>query len=190
VTVLRSIKGKIIHNTKEIPSFIQDHLNFFKMRSLDPDACHFFHYFEEISWRAAFLEQTLEILGAIDIIEMLPHHIVAEWLNGLLSYLHRLATVKGEILEGLGGQLQHLTRENYLGRYDYGDVTDADIVSTEMTDLIKRRRDLVTKGIQLIVRYKCSGMFHDNEINFLNIYLIRFHIAEGILDAMQASSQQ
>ena len=72
-----------------------------------------------------------------------------------------------------------MTRENYLGRYDYKDVTDADIVMTETTELLSRRKDLITKGIQLITRYKSTGLFKENEVNFLNIYLIRFHLTEG-----------
>ena len=52
-----------------------------------------------------------------------------------------------------------LSQENYLGRYDYDDVTDADIVMTEITDLLKQRKDLMVKGAQLIARYKNSGLF-------------------------------
>ena len=70
-----------------------------------------------------------------------------------------------------------MTQENYLGRYDYDDVTDADIVMTEITELLGQRKDLMVKGAQLVARYKNSGLFKQNEINFLNIYLIRFHLA-------------
>lgn len=73
------------------------------MRNLDPNSCHFYYYFEELAWRAAFIEQVLEVLGATDIIEQLPHNIIAEWLNGLLSYLYKIATISQDILEGLGG---------------------------------------------------------------------------------------
>lgn len=45
LTVLRSIKGKIVTNSKDIPPLLQDHLNFFKMRNLDPNTCHFYYYF-------------------------------------------------------------------------------------------------------------------------------------------------
>ena len=72
-----------------------------------------------------------------------------------------------------------MTANNYLGRYDYGDVTDADIVMTETSELVKRKKDLIVKGIQIITRYKILKLFKENQVNFLNIYLIRFHIAEG-----------
>lgn len=70
-----------------------------------------------------------------------------------------------------------LTTNNYLGRYDYGDVTDGDIVMTEASQLLKMKKDMIVKGIQIITRYKILGLFKENQVNFLNIYLIRFHIA-------------
>lgn len=100
-----------------MPLFIQDHLNFFKMRNLDPQSCHFFYYYEELIWRSSFLQQVLEVLGANDQLELLPQAVIAEWLNGLLSYLFRLATVSPQLLEGLEGQEVSLAREHFVGRY-------------------------------------------------------------------------
>lgn len=51
---------------------------------------------------------------------------------------------------------------------------------TGISSIISRRKDFVSKGIQIITRYKTSGLFKENQINFLNIYLIRFYLAEGI----------
>jgi len=53
------------------------------------------------------------------------------------------------------------------------------MIVTGMTNLIKHRKDYISKGIQLITRYKSSGLFRANQINFLNIYLIRFYLADG-----------
>jgi len=53
------------------------------------------------------------------------------------------------------------------------------MVMTGTTNMINRRKDYISKGIQVITRYKTSGLFKINEINFLNIYLIRFYLADG-----------
>lgn len=45
IAVLRIIRQRNTQNPKEIPAFIQDHINFFKIRSLDPKACHFYYYY-------------------------------------------------------------------------------------------------------------------------------------------------
>lgn len=68
IAVLRIIRQRHIQNPKDIPSFIQDHINFFKIRNLDPKACHFYYYYEELIWRSSFLQQVLEVLGASDIL--------------------------------------------------------------------------------------------------------------------------
>jgi hypothetical protein len=160
LAVLRSIKHRlIISNIKEIPEFIQAHLNYFKMRSMEPNSCHFYFYYEELIWRSTFLQQVLEVLGAADFIEKLPHSKVAEWINGLLSYLHRLAVASPNLIEGLQGNVVDLSTEHYLGKYNYGEVTDADMVMTGVTELLGRRKDYTSKGIQLITRFKSGELF-------------------------------
>ena len=124
------------------------------------------------------------MLGAADLLDLLPGYKVAEWLNGLLSYLHRLASTPLEILDGLTGKEVDLSTEHYLGRYNYSDVTDADMVMTGTKEVLSRRKDYISKGIQLVTRYKSSGLFRDNQTNFLNIYLIRFYIADSITALM------
>jgi hypothetical protein len=86
---------------KELPEQIAQHLNCFKMRSIEPNSCHFHFYFEELQWRSTFIDNLLEVLYATDVIELLPHVTLAEYVNGLLSYLHRLATVDPLILNGI-----------------------------------------------------------------------------------------
>ena len=52
------------------------------------------------------------------------------------------------------------------------------MVVTGTTELISKRKDYISKGIQLITRFKSSGLFRENQTNFLNIYLIRFYLAD------------
>lgn len=64
------------------------------------------------------------------------------------------------------------------------------MVVTGTKEVLSRRKDYISKGIQLITRYKSSGLFRDNQINFLNIYLIRFYIADSMVSFMQLDLQQ
>lgn len=59
------------------------------------------------------------------------------------------------------------------------DITDADLVATGINYILKHRKDYIQKGIQIVSRYKELRIFKENQINFLNIYLIRFYLAEG-----------
>ena len=117
--VLRYIKYKIGANTKEIPEFVNGHLNFFKMRSMEPANCHFFYYYEELLWRATLIENFLEVFYASEVIEMLPHVALAELINGLLSYLHKMATLNREILNEVNGKVLKYSEEVYLGKSNY-----------------------------------------------------------------------
>lgn len=47
-------------------------------------------------------------------------------------------------------------------RYDYGDVTDADVMKSETNALVQQAKDFGNKGIQLITRYKSWGFFRTN----------------------------
>jgi hypothetical protein len=62
-------------------------------------------------------------------------------------------------LNDLQGKLIDLSVEHYLGRYNFMEATDADMVMTGTTELIKRRKDYISKGIQLITRFKNAGLF-------------------------------
>lgn len=57
-------------------------------------------------------------------------------------------------------------------------VTDLDVLWTEMNDLMERKKDYVTRGLQTITRYKSLKVFKKHEINFFNIYLLRFYLAD------------
>lgn len=66
-----------------------------------------------------------------------------------------------------------------IGKINYGEMSDGDLVMSGMTFLVEHKKDFITRGIQIISRYKNIGLFRENEINLLNIYLIRFYLAEG-----------
>lgn len=102
MVLLRLVKQKVV-NAKDIPALVQNHINFHKIVHLRQTPT-FYHYHEELLWRTGFLEQILEVLEIIDIIEVMPVNIIAEWLNGLLSYLHRLSTINPKIIEDLKGK--------------------------------------------------------------------------------------
>ena len=57
------------------------------------------------------------------------------------------------------------------------EITDADLVATGINYILKHKKDYIQKGIQIISRYKDLKIFRENQINFLNIYLIRFYLA-------------
>ena len=92
-----------------------------------------------------------------------------------------MATIPDTLLNELKGKVVDLSLEHYLGRYNYGDATDADMVITGTTELINRRKDYISKGIQLITRFKNLGLFKENQMNFLNIFLIRLYLADCTL---------
>ena len=65
VTVLRDIKYKISRKTQEIPDVVNKHLDIFKLHNMDPQGVHFFYYFDELQWRAHFIETLLEVSPAL-----------------------------------------------------------------------------------------------------------------------------
>jgi hypothetical protein len=106
---LRQIKYKIMGSVRELPEAIAAHMNTFKMRNMEPSSCHFYFYFEELLWRSTFLENLLEVLYSTDIMELLPHVNLAEYVNGLLSYLHKMSMINDKYLAGIEGQVVELS---------------------------------------------------------------------------------
>lgn len=49
--------------------------------------------------------------------ELLPHVVLAELVNGLLSYLHKLALLHPSILNGVSGKVLEMGDEIYIGIY-------------------------------------------------------------------------
>lgn len=47
-----------------------------------------------------------------------------------------------------------------------------------MNELIDRNRDFITRGLQTITRYKSMKIFKKHEVNFFNVYLLRFYLAD------------
>ena len=47
-----------------------------------------------------------------------------------------------------------------------------------MGDLLDKRKDFLTRGMQVITRYKSMKIFRKHEINFLNVYLIKFFLLD------------
>jgi hypothetical protein len=45
---------------------------------------------------------------------------------------------------------------------NYSEITDSDLVVTGMSNIIEHKKDYINKGIQIITRYKTSGMFKEN----------------------------
>lgn len=58
------------------------------------------------------------------------------------------------------------------------EITDLDVLWTEMNELIDRNKDFITRGLQTITRYKSMKLFKKHEVNFFNIYLLRFYLAD------------
>jgi hypothetical protein len=80
-------------------------MNFFKMRSMEPSSCHFYYYYEELLWRSNLIDNFLEVFYAIEIMELLPHVMLAELINGLLSYLYKMATLNPNVLKEINGKV-------------------------------------------------------------------------------------
>lgn len=47
-----------------------------------------------------------------------------------------------------------------------------------MNELKDRKKDFVMHGLQTITRYKSLRIFRRHQVNFLNIYLLRFYLAD------------
>lgn len=47
-----------------------------------------------------------------------------------------------------------------------------------MTELIEKKKDFVTRGLQTITRYKSMKLFKKHEVSFFNVYLLRFYLAD------------
>lgn len=81
---------------------------------------------------------------------MLPHVALAELINGLLSYLHKMATLSPEILNEVNGKVLKYSEEVYLGKFNYNELSDADLVVTGIRYILDHKKDFISKGIQLI----------------------------------------
>ena len=120
------------------------------------------------------------MLHASDLLELLPHSTLAEYLNALLTYLHRLATIEDTYRSEVEGNVLEIGEELYVGRWNYPeDCTDSDVITTGLNQLLKSRSDFIARGIQTISRHRSSGLFRQHEVNFMHTYLIRFHLAAG-----------
>lgn len=75
------------------------------MRSMEPNTCHFYYYYEELLWRSTLIENFLEVFYSSEVMELLPHVLLAELINGLLSYLHKMATLNPAILNDINGKV-------------------------------------------------------------------------------------
>lgn len=76
-----------------------------------------------------------------------------------------------------------IPRENdiYIGSRNYAmgiEITDLDVIWTEMSELMDRKKDFVTRGLQTITRYKSMKLFKKHEVSFFNVYLLRFYLAD------------
>lgn len=65
------------------------------------------------------------------------------------------------------------------------EITDIDILFTELNELIKKKKDYISRGQQTIHRYKSMGMFKKNQTTFFNIYLLRFYLVDGKFSAVE-----
>lgn len=77
--------------------------------------------------------------------------------------------------------------QTYIGSRNYPlgvEITDIDILYTELTELVRRKKDYITRGQQTITRYKSMGMFKKNQTTFFNIYLLRFYLVDGKFSAV------
>ena len=64
------------------------------------------------------------------------------------------------------------------------EITDADVIATEMTDLLEKEKDFIARGIQIITRYKSMKLFKVNEINFMNMYLLKFCLLDDKFESI------
>lgn len=70
----------------------------------------------------------------------------------------------------------------YIGSTNYTkgiEVTDVDIVWTEMRELLEKQKDFITMGMQTITRYKSMKIFKKNQASYLNIYLLRYYLMDN-----------
>lgn len=49
-----------------------------------------------------------------------------------------------------------------VGKLNFADITDADLVMTGMNHIVTHKKDFVNKGIQIITRYKTERLFKEN----------------------------
>lgn len=69
----------------------------------------------------------------------------------------------------------------YIGSRNYSmgiDIVETDVIWTEMNELMDKKKDFVTRGLQTITRYKSMKIFRKHEVSFFNIYLLRFYLAD------------
>lgn len=109
---------------------------------------------------------------------------LCELLNELITYLFALSKIAEQILDeerSLGGRELTNLAEDYVGLVVYKDdeIAETDVVYTFLQHLISIKKDHLTKGIQLITRYKTMNLFHSNELLFLNSYLLRFYLLDS-----------
>lgn len=58
------------------------------------------------------------------------------------------------------------------------EITDLDVIWTEMNHLMDQKKDYVTRGLQIISRYKGLKIFKKHQLSFFNIFLLRFYMAD------------
>jgi hypothetical protein len=49
-----------------------------------------------------------------------------------------------------------------IGKLNFADITDTDLVMTGMSHIVLHKKDYVNKGIQIITRYKTERLFKEN----------------------------
>lgn len=109
----------------------------------------------------------LEVLHINDHKEIIPRSYFAELINTSINLSYNLAKSTDKVsdyLSTLPASTQKLTLcpQVYIGSKNYPintEITDLDILSFELEELIARKKDYVTRGQQTVTRYKSMNMF-------------------------------
>ena len=117
---------------------------------------------------------------------------MAEIINSSISLCYQLSQSSKEISnyianQEIKGRIIPKEENMYIGSYNYSmgiEITDADIVSTELTNILSIEKDYITKGMQTITRYKSMKLFKKNQLNLFNMFLLRFYLADKKFESM------
>lgn len=53
-----------------------------------------------------------------------------------------------------------------------------------MHNLVEQKKDFISRGMQIITRYKSMKLFRKNELSFFNTYLLRYYLADNKIGSM------
>lgn len=153
------VKINTTMNYSMLHTVITEHLSFFSNKQ---SSKHFFFFYEDLLWKENFIHNLLEVLHTNDYLEVIDHSHFTELVNGVIGYSYQLSQAAPRIKQLLSqqevkGRLIPIQEEFYIGSRNYSmglEITDVDVIFTEMTELIEKQKDYITRGMQVLTRYK------------------------------------